>query len=162
VIFTRTNFVTLKYVTDSWGTRVNGFRLIITAFKDPCKYFFFFRERERKTWISNPILHPHLTKSRIFPLPPYPLSLNATPLHRNRFVYTSVYKIPISSSVSSNISHGVICHAHSTHTHIYNIYIMYINCILHNILLFIIMHNTSYQILTVITNTINTYTAPLL
>ncbi|XP_060844599.1 uncharacterized protein LOC132924360 isoform X4 [Rhopalosiphum padi] len=36
VIFTRTNFVTLKYVTDSWGTRVNGFRLIITAFKDPC------------------------------------------------------------------------------------------------------------------------------
>lgn len=37
VIFTRTNFVTLKYVTDSWGTRVNGFRLIITAFKDPCK-----------------------------------------------------------------------------------------------------------------------------
>ncbi|XP_025195968.1 uncharacterized protein LOC112595095 isoform X1 [Melanaphis sacchari] len=35
VIFTRTNFVTLKYVTDSWGTRVNGFRLIITAFKDP-------------------------------------------------------------------------------------------------------------------------------
>ncbi|XP_022180063.1 uncharacterized protein LOC111040449, partial [Myzus persicae] len=42
VIFTRTNFVTLKYVTDSWGTRVNGFRLIITAFKDPfhnCREF---------------------------------------------------------------------------------------------------------------------------
>ncbi|VVC37593.1 CUB domain,Low-density lipoprotein (LDL) receptor class A repeat,Low-density lipoprotein (LDL) [Cinara cedri] len=42
VIFTRTNFVTLKYVTDSWGTRINGFRLIITAFKDPfhnCREF---------------------------------------------------------------------------------------------------------------------------
>ncbi|XP_050426379.1 uncharacterized protein LOC126836783 [Adelges cooleyi] len=35
VLFTRTNFVTLKYVTDGWGTSTNGFRLIITAFKDP-------------------------------------------------------------------------------------------------------------------------------
>ncbi|XP_040572664.1 uncharacterized protein loaf isoform X2 [Lepeophtheirus salmonis] len=34
VIFTRTNFVTLKYVTDSWGMDLNGFKLVITAFKD--------------------------------------------------------------------------------------------------------------------------------
>ncbi|KZC04270.1 Lipase member H-A [Dufourea novaeangliae] len=41
-IYTRTNFVTLKYVTDSWGTKGNGFRLVITAVKDPkhtCKDF---------------------------------------------------------------------------------------------------------------------------
>ncbi|KAG7199610.1 hypothetical protein KM043_014213 [Ampulex compressa] len=41
-IYTRTNFVTLKYVTDSWGTNANGFRLVITAVKDPkhtCKDF---------------------------------------------------------------------------------------------------------------------------
>ncbi|XP_049831185.1 uncharacterized protein LOC126272400 isoform X2 [Schistocerca gregaria] len=33
-IYTRTNFVTLKYVTDGWGTDSNGFRLVVTAFKD--------------------------------------------------------------------------------------------------------------------------------
>lgn len=41
-IFTRTNFVTLKYVTDNWGTASNGFKLVITAVKDPkhaCKDF---------------------------------------------------------------------------------------------------------------------------
>ncbi|KAJ6645592.1 hypothetical protein Bhyg_00799, partial [Pseudolycoriella hygida] len=41
-IFTRTNFVTLKYVTDGWGTDTNGFKLVITAVKDPkhaCKDF---------------------------------------------------------------------------------------------------------------------------
>ncbi|XP_018400829.1 PREDICTED: uncharacterized protein LOC108778210 [Cyphomyrmex costatus] len=41
-IYTRTNFVTLKYVTDGWGTSSNGFRLVITAVKDPkhtCKDF---------------------------------------------------------------------------------------------------------------------------
>ncbi|CAD6233608.1 GSCOCG00012291001-RA-CDS, partial [Cotesia congregata] len=37
-IYTRTNFVTLKYVTDAWGTDTNGFRLVITAVKDPSKY----------------------------------------------------------------------------------------------------------------------------
>lgn len=37
-IYTRTNFVTLKYVTDSWGTISNGFRLVITAVKDPSEY----------------------------------------------------------------------------------------------------------------------------
>ncbi|OAD52565.1 Peptidyl-prolyl isomerase cwc27 [Eufriesea mexicana] len=37
-IYTRTNFVTLKYVTDSWGTASNGFRLVITAVKDPSEY----------------------------------------------------------------------------------------------------------------------------
>lgn len=36
-IFTRTNFVTLKYVTDGWGTETNGFKLVITAVKDPSK-----------------------------------------------------------------------------------------------------------------------------
>ena len=34
VIYTKTNYVTLKYVTDSWGTDANGFTLIITAFRD--------------------------------------------------------------------------------------------------------------------------------
>ncbi|XP_011501174.1 PREDICTED: uncharacterized protein LOC105364842 [Ceratosolen solmsi marchali] len=34
-IYTHTNFVTLKYVTDAWGTDTNGFRLVITAVKDP-------------------------------------------------------------------------------------------------------------------------------
>ncbi|XP_055381657.1 uncharacterized protein LOC129612169 [Condylostylus longicornis] len=41
-IFTRTNFVTLKYVTDNWGTDANGFKLVITAVKDSkhsCKDF---------------------------------------------------------------------------------------------------------------------------
>ncbi|OXU27374.1 hypothetical protein TSAR_013816 [Trichomalopsis sarcophagae] len=41
-IYTHTNFVTLKYVTDAWGTDTNGFRLVITAVKDPkhaCKDF---------------------------------------------------------------------------------------------------------------------------
>ena len=33
VLFTRTNFLTLKYRTDSWGTDAHGFKLIITAFK---------------------------------------------------------------------------------------------------------------------------------
>lgn len=34
----RTNYVTLKYVTDAWGTDNNGFKLVITAVKDPSKY----------------------------------------------------------------------------------------------------------------------------
>jgi len=38
-IFTRTNFVTLKYVTDAWGTDANGFHLVITAFKDKTESF---------------------------------------------------------------------------------------------------------------------------
>ncbi|KAF4524709.1 hypothetical protein B566_EDAN013943 [Ephemera danica] len=33
-VYTRTNFVTLKYVTDAWGTENNGFKLTITAVKD--------------------------------------------------------------------------------------------------------------------------------
>lgn len=33
-IITRTNFVTLKYKTDSWGTGNVGFSLVITAFKN--------------------------------------------------------------------------------------------------------------------------------
>ncbi|XP_070135392.1 uncharacterized protein loaf isoform X2 [Drosophila bipectinata] len=34
-LLTRTNFVTLKYVTDGWGTDANGFKLVITSVKDP-------------------------------------------------------------------------------------------------------------------------------
>ncbi|XP_076245944.1 uncharacterized protein LOC143186258 [Calliopsis andreniformis] len=55
-IYTRTNFVTLKYVTDSWGTNANGFRLVITAVKDPkhtCKDF---RCTENKFCIETDLL----------------------------------------------------------------------------------------------------------
>ena len=38
IIFTLTNFVTLKYQTDSWGTGENGFEMVITAFKDAEEY----------------------------------------------------------------------------------------------------------------------------
>lgn len=38
VIFSQTNYVTLKYVTDSWGTEENGFKMIITAFRDATQY----------------------------------------------------------------------------------------------------------------------------
>lgn len=38
LIVTHTNFVTLKYVTDSWGTEQNGFTMVVTAFKDARKY----------------------------------------------------------------------------------------------------------------------------
>ncbi|KAH8322680.1 hypothetical protein KR059_002975 [Drosophila kikkawai] len=37
-LLTRTNFVTLKYVTDGWGTDANGFKLVITSVKDPSKW----------------------------------------------------------------------------------------------------------------------------
>lgn len=37
-LFTQTNFVTLKYVTDNWGTDTNGFKLVITSIKDPSKW----------------------------------------------------------------------------------------------------------------------------
>ncbi|KAH8286856.1 hypothetical protein KR018_002902 [Drosophila ironensis] len=46
-LLTRTNFVTLKYVTDGWGTDANGFKLVITSVKDPSKC----REcRVRRSW----------------------------------------------------------------------------------------------------------------
>ncbi|KAL4705304.1 hypothetical protein ACJJTC_018990 [Scirpophaga incertulas] len=51
-LFTRSNFVTLKYVTDNWGTDANGFKLIITAVKDPkhgCKQF---RCKQREFCVS--------------------------------------------------------------------------------------------------------------
>lgn len=35
-LFTRTNYITLKYVTDGWGTD-NSFKLVITAIKDGSK-----------------------------------------------------------------------------------------------------------------------------
>ncbi|XP_042206961.1 uncharacterized protein LOC121860792 [Homarus americanus] len=33
-MYTQTNHVTLRYVTDQWGPKENGFKLLITAFKD--------------------------------------------------------------------------------------------------------------------------------
>ncbi|KAJ8729753.1 hypothetical protein PYW08_001334 [Mythimna loreyi] len=51
-LFTRSNFVTLKYVTDNWGTDANGFRLVITSVKDPkhgCKEF---RCKQREFCVS--------------------------------------------------------------------------------------------------------------
>ncbi|CAG9784739.1 unnamed protein product [Diatraea saccharalis] len=51
-LFTRSNFVTLKYVTDNWGTETNGFKLVITAVKDPkhgCKAF---RCKQREFCVS--------------------------------------------------------------------------------------------------------------
>lgn len=33
-ILTQSNFLTLKYVTDSWGTDSHGFKLVITAIKN--------------------------------------------------------------------------------------------------------------------------------
>lgn len=32
--------MTLKYVTDGWGTESNGFKLVITAFKDKSEYIY--------------------------------------------------------------------------------------------------------------------------
>lgn len=39
-IITQGNFLTLKYVTDGWGTDANGFKLVITAIKNisKCKH----------------------------------------------------------------------------------------------------------------------------
>lgn len=33
-IITQSNFLTLKYVTDGWGTDSNGFKLVITSIKN--------------------------------------------------------------------------------------------------------------------------------
>uniref|UniRef100_A0A8W7P5K9 Uncharacterized protein n=3 Tax=gambiae species complex TaxID=44542 RepID=A0A8W7P5K9_ANOCL len=33
-LFTKTNFLTFKYVTDNWGTETNGFKMVITSVKD--------------------------------------------------------------------------------------------------------------------------------
>jgi len=38
VIMTTSNFATLKYKTDSWGTEENGFKMIITAFRNSTLY----------------------------------------------------------------------------------------------------------------------------
>lgn len=40
-IITQSNFLTLKYVTDGWGTDSNGFKLIITAIKNISMFQFF-------------------------------------------------------------------------------------------------------------------------
>ena len=34
LMYTTTNYVTLRYNTDSWGTDQNGFTLVVTAFRD--------------------------------------------------------------------------------------------------------------------------------
>lgn len=38
-IFINGYFVTLKYVTDQWSKQGDGFSLVITAYKDTCKYW---------------------------------------------------------------------------------------------------------------------------
>lgn len=36
-LITQSNFLTLKYVTDGWGTDANGFKLVVTAIKNISK-----------------------------------------------------------------------------------------------------------------------------
>lgn len=36
-IITQSNFLTLKYVTDGWGTDTHGFQLVLTAIKNISK-----------------------------------------------------------------------------------------------------------------------------
>lgn len=38
-IITQSNFLTLKYVTDGWGTDSNGFKMVVTAIKNISKSF---------------------------------------------------------------------------------------------------------------------------
>lgn len=52
VLFTNTNHITLKYVTDNWGTDSNGFKLVITAIKDPSERL-----------IDTQLIHPKLIVS---------------------------------------------------------------------------------------------------
>lgn len=54
-IYTHTNFVTLKYVTDAWGTDTNGFKLVITAVKDPSEY---------ELYIHKPLRYSHFQRCR--------------------------------------------------------------------------------------------------
>lgn len=61
IIVTSTNSVTLKYITDSWGTDENGFKMIITAFKDAkdeygCRAGFLCTENNRKYCIHNDLV----------------------------------------------------------------------------------------------------------
>lgn len=55
-MFTRTNYVTLKYVTDNWGTDSNGFKLVITAVKDPKHACTEFRCNLREFCIANDLI----------------------------------------------------------------------------------------------------------
>lgn len=55
-IFTKTNFITLKYVTDNWGTDLNGFKLVITAVKDPKHACRDFRCKAKEFCISPELL----------------------------------------------------------------------------------------------------------
>ncbi|KAJ3653213.1 hypothetical protein Zmor_012477 [Zophobas morio] len=55
-MFTRTNYVTLKYVTDGWGTDSNGFKLVITAVKDPKHACTEFRCNLREFCIANDLV----------------------------------------------------------------------------------------------------------
>lgn len=68
-IYTRTNFVTLKYVTDGWGTDSNGFKMVITAVKDPSKFV-----NEWRLWfkIGNRLICPPTHRTRVQGLPLHP------------------------------------------------------------------------------------------
>jgi len=67
-LLTRTNFVTLKYVTDGWGTDANGFKLVITSVKDPSKCG---RRRVRADPITSQFpISPQSTPARTSPAPP--------------------------------------------------------------------------------------------
>lgn len=64
-LFTRTNFVTLKYVTDGWGTD-NSFKLVITAIKDGSKNAWWILKYN--ALLPPPILfaHPHPLPDEIY------------------------------------------------------------------------------------------------
>lgn len=46
-IITQSNFLTVKYVTDGWGTDANGFKLVLTAIKNISKQFSHFKSIQR-------------------------------------------------------------------------------------------------------------------
>lgn len=46
-IITQSNFLTLKYVTDGWGTDSNGFKLVLTAIKNISKQFLNMKQIQR-------------------------------------------------------------------------------------------------------------------
>nr|XP_034831783.1 uncharacterized protein LOC117988686 [Maniola hyperantus] len=61
-LFTRSNFVTLKYVTDNWGTDANGFKLVITAVKDPS---FAYTKTNRTCGVQLQIRHAQIVQRTI-------------------------------------------------------------------------------------------------
>lgn len=65
-IYTRTNFVTLKYVTDAWGTNANGFRLVITAVKDPSEYIYIYTSMPKRFSANRPADVQEACGSRVY------------------------------------------------------------------------------------------------